>query len=199
MRLLKRDKNTTHYLPKEVSIVFEEYFGFPKQPLFGVVATICMDNGMTVPQVRTMRIYDFDQDGCPILLTHVLSHKWQELINHPYLSINMVSDNKLTQVIVCGKVQLDTPQTAPERAKRYWSLIRPDVKKIYCQDYAIGQAYRETQNLTIPLDAPNSLGIARLSPNFWEILKLNPEYVESNRNQFHLNNGEWQGRRIHVG
>lgn len=76
------------YLPIELVELFKDHFAYPEKPLFGSVATIQNNS----PRIRTMRIYEFNQDGCPILLTHTRSNKWKEFIKHPHVSINIVSE-----------------------------------------------------------------------------------------------------------
>ncbi len=184
------------YLPKELAELLKDRFSFPDKPLFGAVATI--QGGQ--PRVRTMRIYEFNQEGCPILLTHTGSGKWQEFLSQQQVSINIVSDNKLLQIIVSGRLLLETAESAPEKAKQYWNMVRADVRKIYDPNHKVGEAYHnEKVDLTIPNEAPNSFGIAYVVPTFWELLQLESEYTHSRRYQFHLKEGSWQKQRIHVG
>lgn len=181
-------------LPPELDVVLKEQFSFPEKHLYGSVATI----GNNHPRIRTMRIYAINH-GCLILITHVESNKWKELVHHPYLSINMVSENKLTQLIAFGSVILDTPKSASNMAKQYWNMLREDVKKIYDPRHAMGKSFCEVNNLAIPQDVPDTFGIASLNPSFWEILHLDSEYTKSRRYQFQVKNGAWQKQRINVG
>jgi hypothetical protein len=59
--------------------LFKEHFSFPDKPLFASVATLQNQH----PHIRTMRIYEFNQEGCPILLTHTGSNKQKDFLNHP--------------------------------------------------------------------------------------------------------------------
>lgn len=183
------------YLPIELAELFKDHFAYPEKPLFGSVATIQNHS----PRIRTMRIYEFNQAGCPILLTHTESNKWKEFINHPQTSINIVSETKLLQIIVSGHIVLDTSESAYEIAKRYWNMVRSDVKKIYDPKHKIEKTYYESDDLTIPQEPPNTFGIACVIPSFWEALHLESEYTKSHRYQFHLKEGSWQKQRIHVG
>lgn len=146
-----------------------------------------------------MRIYEFNQDGCPILLTHTGSNKWKEFVNHPQVSINIVNESKLLQIIVSGRLVLDTSESACELSKRYWNMVRSDVKKIYDPKHRIEEAYYESDDLAILQEIPNTFGIARVVPGFWETLHLENEYTKSHRYQFCLKEGSWQKQRIHVG
>ena len=183
------------YLPEEVHSVLKEHFFFPEKNLFGSVATV----QNTFPRIRTMRIYDIDKKGCPVLLTHVASNKWQEFIHNPCVAISMVSETKLVQILVQGKLQLDTPLSSQDKAKSYWVLVRPDVKKIYDPAHAVGVFFDTLNDLSIPNDPPETFGIACVIPEFWEILHLDPEYTHSSRCQLLLKQGAWKKQRIHVG
>jgi len=183
------------YLPVELAELFKDHFAYPEKPLFGSVATTQNQS----PRIRTMRIYEFNQDGCPILLTHTESNKWKEFRNHPQVSINIVSESKLLQIIISGHLILDTSKSACEIAKRYWKMVRLDVKKIYDPHHKIEEAYFESDDLLIPQELPNTFGIAHVIPDFWEALHLESEYTKSRRYQFHLKEGSWQKQRIHVG
>lgn len=185
----------TSYLPIELAELFKEHFDYPEKLLFGSVATI-QNN---YPRIRTMRIYEFNQDGCPILLTHTKSNKWKDFINHRQVSINIVSEGKLLQIIVSGHLVLDTSESAYETAKRYWNMVRSDVKKIYDPNHKIEEVYCESGNLIISEEPPNTFGIACVLPSFWEVLHLESEYTKSRRHQFHLKEGSWKKQRIHVG
>lgn len=193
--ILKVVMKPSFYLPTELVELFKEHFSFPDKPLFGSVATIQNQH----PCIRTMRIYELNHEGCPILLTHTGSNKWKEFVNHPQVSINIVSENKLLQIIVSGHLLLDTSESACEAAKRYWSMVRSDVKKIYDPAHKIEEIHFEASDLTIPQEVPDTFGIACVVPNFWETLHLENEYIKSHRYQFHLKEGSWQKQRIHVG
>lgn len=186
---------SSSYLPRELVELFKDHFSFPDKPLFGSVATIQNLH----PRIRMMRIYEFNPEGCPILLTHTGSNKWKEFINHPQISINIVSESKLLQIIVSGHLLLDTSESACEKAKRYWNMVRQDVKKIYDPTHKTEEVYVEPKDLTIPQAAPNTFGMVCVVPNFWETLHLESEYAKSYRYQFHLKDGFWQKQRIHVG
>lgn len=183
------------YLPTELAELFKEHFSFPDKPLFGSVATLQNQ----YPRIRTMRIYEFNQEGCPILLTHTGSNKWKDFLNQPQVSINIVSESKLQQIIVSGHLLLDTPKSAYDKAQRYWNMVRSDVKKIYDPAHRIEETYIESNELTVPQEAPNTFGIVSVIPNFWETLQLENEYVKSHRYQFHFKEDFWQKQRIHVG
>jgi len=130
-----------------------------------------------------MRIYEFNQEGCSIFLTHTGSNKWKAFLNHPQVSISIISESKLLQIIVSGHLLFDTSESACEKAQRYWSMMRSDVKKIYDPVHKIGEVYFEPNDLAIPHNAPNTFGIVCVVPNFWETLELENEYVKSHRCQ----------------
>lgn len=182
------------YLPIELVELFKDHFSFPEKPLFGSVSSIYEDH----PRIRTMRIYEFNQDGCPILLTHTGSNKWKEFMNQPQLSMNIVSESKLLQIIVSGSLFLDTSKSACEIAQQYWNMVRSDVKKIYDPSHKIQGIYSDSE-LTISQEVPNTFGIVRVVPTFWETLHLESEYTKSHRYQFRLEEGSWQKQRVHVG
>ncbi|MBS4168991.1 hypothetical protein [Parachlamydia sp. AcF125] len=185
----------TLYLPIELVELFKDLFAYPEKPLFGSVATIQNH----CPRIRTMRIYEFNQDGCPILLTHTGSNKWKEFVNQPQIFINIVNESKLLQIIVSVQLVLDTSESAYETAKRYWNMVRSDVKKIYDLKHKIEEAYCEFDDLIIPEETPNTFRIACAVPSFWEALHLESEYTKSHRYQFYLKEGSWLKQRIHVG
>jgi pyridoxine/pyridoxamine 5'-phosphate oxidase len=182
-------------LPTELAEVFQKQFSFPQKPLFGAVAT----HQATQPGIRTMRIYDFDREGCPILTTHTGSKKWGEFVSHPHVSIVLVSENQLVQVIVSGKLRLDTIHTARELATHYWDRVRPDVKKVYDASYRTGDDYQEIGPLFAPVDVPTSFGIVSVMPSFWELLHLESDYPLSQRYQFHRQGEGWAKRRVNLG
>jgi len=186
-------------VPFLILTTLKEKFAFPKQPLFGAVSTINMEGPILIPHVRIMRIYDFTEEGQLILLTHTESHKWSEFSHHPHISIAMVSENKLTQIIVNGKLELATIGTSREQAKHYWTMVRPDVKKIYDPSHKIGGPYQNASALQTPSIVPETFGIARITPSFFEILHLDSNYVESDRTQFQLKEGLWHRQRVAVG
>lgn len=181
------------YLPIELSLALKEHFFFPEKPLFGAVATVQQHT----PRIRTMRIYEIDGEGCPILLTHVASNKWKEFQESPQACINVVSENKLVQLIVQGHLQLKSAQN--DKALHYWNLVRPDVKKIYDPKHTVGAPFSQAEVLTIPESVPESFGMARLLPEFWELLLLASDYPNSERYQFKWRENRWQKQRIHVG
>jgi pyridoxine/pyridoxamine 5'-phosphate oxidase len=183
------------YLPAEIGLAFKQQFSFPQGYLFGSVATLSECH----PRVRMMRIYDFNHDGCPVLLTHTRSNKWKDFVNHAHVSINIVSENKLMQIIVFGALQLDTSLSAPAKARHYWNMVRPDVKKIYDSGHAIEEVYCGMKDLTIPQEAPDTFGMVCITPSFWEILHLDSDYTKSCRYQYHFTNGTWQKQRFNVG
>jgi len=183
------------YLPHELAKLFTKHFSFPENPLFGSVATIKND----FPRIRTMRIYEFDKKGCPILLTHTGSNKWKEFSQHRQVSVNIVSESKLLQVTVSGHLTLATTETDFEAAKHYWSMIRPDVKKIYDSRHKVGEAYSELSDLAISQEPPKTFGMAYIIPSFWETLHLEDEYAKSCRYQYRLNENTWERQRIQVG
>ncbi len=182
-------------LPAEVGLALREEFSFPVKHLFGAVATV-RDNH---PSVRTMRIYEVTPQGWPVLVTHTGSNKWKEFVQHPHASINLVSENKLVQLIVFGALRLDTIGSGFDRVNPYWKMVRPDVKKIYDPAYTLRDVYSEVEGLTIPRDAPDTFGVVHVIPSFWEVLHLGSEYTRSHRYQFHLSNGKWQKQRVPVG
>jgi hypothetical protein len=65
-------------------------------------------------------------------------------------------------------------------------LARADVKKIYDSAHKTEEIYFESNELTVPQEAPNTFGVVCIIPNFWETLQLENEYVKSHRYQFHL-------------
>jgi hypothetical protein len=146
-----------------------------------------------------MRIYEFNQEGCPILLTHTKSNKWTEFLNHPEISINMVSESRLVQIIVSGHLVVDTLESNDQAANQYWNRVRSDVKKIYDPRHRIEEVYFESDELIASEKTPDTFGVARLVPSFWETLHLDSEYTKSHRYQFFLKEGCWQKQRIHVG
>jgi len=183
------------YLPSELHTALQEHFSFPSKHIFGSVATY--DHAS--PHIRMMRIYDIDKEGAIVLLTHVNSGKWREFTHHPYVAINLVSENKLVQMITRGPLQLLTPQHNAKQLQPYWDMIRPDVKRIYHPDYQVSAPFTPTHHLSIPQELPITLGIARLVPDFWELLVLDSDYVNSQRYQFRKKEGQWQKQRITVG
>lgn len=183
------------YLPAEIQTTLKQRFYFPEQPLFGTVATLKAN----APQVRTMRVYDVDSHGSPILLTHTGSNKWEEWMRASSVAICMVSGDKLTQIVVRGEVILTTPAEVREQAQFYWDKVRSDVKKIYDPAYAVGELYRSVPLLKI-LERPSpTFGMVRILPSFWELLELDQEYVESKRYQFHVQGAAWECKRLNVG
>jgi pyridoxine/pyridoxamine 5'-phosphate oxidase len=184
---------TKRFLPLEVEKSLNSLYkdGF----LFGVVAS----SQGTAPNIRMMRIYAVNEEGCPILLTHMHSQKWKEFSKHPHVAVCMVSEDRLLQVLVRGSVELSTIQSAPDQAKHYWSLVRADVKKIYDPAHLVGEPYAPFPALKSPIEVPESFGILCIRPTFWEILSVNTEYTESHRIRFELKEGMWQKHRIFVG
>jgi hypothetical protein len=181
-------------LPAEIKIIFKEQFSFPERMLFGSVATLKAGE----PNIRFMRIYDINHEGCLILLTHTDSHKWKEFKKAPSVSVALLSENKQAQIIVRGAVKLDNPHTTPNAARKYWPLVRLDVKKIYDPSHLVEQPYSE-QKLQVPDQAPITFGIATLVPTFWEVLELTLDYTSSVRTQFRYEDGVWQKKRVNVG
>ena len=66
--------------------------------------------------------------GCPVLLTHIASSKWKEFSGCPYASICMVSESKLVQLVVRGKLTLETGRQML-KSGAYWERVRPDVRR----------------------------------------------------------------------
>ncbi|MCC5832080.1 MAG: pyridoxamine 5'-phosphate oxidase family protein [Chlamydiales bacterium] len=171
--------------PDNISLLFKEKFNFPANLLFGVVAT----QGMRV-NCRTMRIYDLDEQGRIILLTYTGTKKWEEMLKHPTVSICMVSDDKLTQLIASGNVVLETKRKAPEKAEYYWEQIREDVRINY--DPA-------DPPLKAPEKVPETSGIVTLHPDFWESLELAVPYTASRRVQYRLTPEGWTKEEARLG
>lgn len=179
----------------EIAQVFQKHFLFPHKPLFGAVATVCGDQ----PRVRTMRVYDFDQDGSLILTTHTDSNKWKDFTSTPKVSVVFVTENHQVQVIVNGNLRLETATSADTAIKEYWDQVRTDVKKIYDPHYVVGGVYQKGAQLCVPPTPPSTFGVASVIPTFWEILHLDSEYTHSQRYQFSLCQGNWQKQRVQVG
>lgn len=186
--------NQKLYLPFEIEEALDENFSFPKQPLFGSVATMNDQH----PRVRTMRIYAFNREGSLILLTDVRSNKWKEFATNPRVAISFLNDNKLFQVIVHGSVHLFTAESF-EQANEYWNMMRTDVKKSYDLAHIPEVLYHESHHLSATNEAPTTFGIVQVVPSFWEVLDLDREYTDCFRYQFHLNGNVWQKLRVNVG
>ncbi len=184
-----------HNGPPDIIRLFEEKFHFPKNPLFGSVAT-AKKGGMNC---RTMRIYDLDEKGRLILLSHTEANKWRELSANPEVAICIVSEDKLTQLIASGRAVLETKKQAPEKAAHYWSWIREDVKNLYDPAYAPDQTYSEHFPLEAPQEVPESSGIITIQPDFWESLELVVPYTESRRFHYNLSPSGWTKSRINLG
>jgi|GEM_PF-2849901 len=178
-----------------VNSILSKDFNFPNQPIFGAVSSVLMYNGLAIPHVRLMRIYDIDENGSPVLITHTGSHKWQEFASHPYISVVIVSDNKLRQLVVNGRLEL----SKREKAQEYWFSVRADVRKIYDPSYQIEGVYEACAHLKAPMDVPDTFGVVTLIPEFWEVLELSDDYLESNRVHFQWQAGKWDEQRVAVG
>lgn len=180
------------YLPHEIDNILKTVFNFPNSFLFGTVASV---EG-SAPKLRTMRIYALDAAGCPILLTHTQSAKWKEFQNNTHICICFLNENKTFQILLRGKVILET---SSEHRQEYWNLVRSDVKKIYDSRYVLNAPYQPLGPLTILKEPPETFGIAKVMPSFWEVIEFKADYVESPRYQFSINQGDWEKQRIHVG
>ncbi len=179
-------------VPEAIKTCFREKFGFPDAPLIGQVATVTPDG----PTIRSMRMYQFNEAGQLIFMSHRHSHKWRQLVQDPKLAICFVSSDLLTQVTVKGDVTLK--QGTPD-LQSYWENVRLDVRKIY-DNYDVEGPFTGVKDLTPPKLCPDSFGLILVNPTKWELLELSPsDYPASNRTVFHLEHGKWSDQRVNVG
>lgn len=183
------------YCPHHIVRLLEEKYNFPSYPLFGVVATRTNEG----VNCRTMRIYDLDEQGRLILLTHTGTKKWKEMRACPVLSICLVSNDKLTQVIVSGNVTLETKKEAPQKAERYWGQIREDVKMNYDPVRAPDLPFGEYPHLKAPDEVPETSGIVTVHPDFWESLELVLPYTASSRFHYRPAPQGWTKEKMNLG
>lgn len=165
--------------PQEIQCALREKFHFPTDILAGVVST----NGKEGISSRMMRVYDIDEKGCPILLTHTGTKKWEEIKNSPSVSLCFVSEDKLFQVLLRGSANLVASR---EEASPYWETIRPDVQDYYLKGATTDHAI------------PDTLGVIKIEPTFWETLELVIPYSESVRFQFLPSPSGWVKKQVPI-
>lgn len=166
-------------VPKDIEASFSKTFGFPKVPLMGQVATSTSKG----PEIRTMRLYDIRSTGELVFLSHRISYKWQQLEQDPHLAICFLSSDLLTQVTLQGKATLTTE--LPER-EEYWEKMRPDVRKVYCDD-------------NVNSNPPSTFGVILVDPFKWELLELAPnDYPASHRVIYEGDKGKWLEKKVEM-
>jgi len=182
-------------IPDKIKTSLYEDFGYPDHPLMGQFATIVDD----APDLRTMRMFEFNERGCPIFLSHIGSLKWSQLRKNPKIAICFLNRNMTVQIVLRGRVTLIAGESDCIQLQQYWDKVRVDIKKIY-DEYDVEGPFIERSNLAPPTDVPIQFGMIVVEPVHWEILKLAPmDYPNSQRIQYFYEGDQWNGQRVNVG
>jgi len=180
-------------IPQEVASSLETDFKLEDSVIFCQVSTIA--NGM--PHVRTVRLYGIENEYGLIFLTRTTSRKWQDLTSHPHLAICILHPGIHIQLQAECTTRLVYSDNNPQLFKKYWSMVKMDVKKIYHDDYVPNVDYQQGKETDIPTVIPHSFGMIMAMPHHWEYLLVNDNYPDSIRYQFNKNTqGEWVKLRL---
>lgn len=176
-------------IPKEILKSLREDFGFPDQPLMGQVATVVRN----APDIRTMRIYDLSESGCPILLSHKRTKKWGQFVENSNVAICFLNQQMSVQIVMRGKV------TLTDGNSQYWDKMRADIKKIY-DGYDVEDYFSKSPDLEPPVDVSVHFGLIKVVPIHWEVLFLaSMDYPNSRRILYSYYEGQWTSQRVNVG
>ncbi len=166
--------------PSEIISVLENDFKFQNNLIFCQMSTVRNDT----PHIRTVRLYGIEDQLGLIFFTRKTSKKWQDLSHNSRLAICLLHPEYRIQLQAECTAKLIGVNDNPVLFKKYWSMIRDDVKKIYHDDYVPNLDYQQRKETEIPSSIPDSGGIIMASPHYWEYLFVNDNYPESIRYQF---------------
>lgn len=180
-------------IPKEMASSLETDFKLKDSIIFCQVSTIA--NGM--PHIRTVRLYGIENEYGLIFLTRTTSRKWQDLKHHPHLAVCILHPETRIQLQAECTTTLICSDNNPQLVKKYWSMVRMDVKKIYHDDYVPNVDYQQRKETDVPPVIPTSFGMIMAMPHQWEYLLVNDNYPDSIRYQFNKNTQEkWVKLRL---
>lgn len=149
--------------------------------------------------VCTMRLYGIEENYGLIFTTRNFSRKWSNLIENPNAAICILHPGYQLQLQIECSVKLLTSDDEPNIRKKYWSRVRPDVKKIYHAQYLPNIEYRHQPEIDAPIEAPKHFGIIAAIPYSFEYLFINEDYQNSIRYHYSKNmNENWSRRRLTV-
>lgn len=181
-------------IPQTVENLLKKRFNYPDRMIFAQVATLS-ENG---PDLRTMGLFNIDDEGRLIFLTNTFSHKWTQISSHPKISVLLLNPEQNVQIIARGLAETMTPLTAPELSAFYWNLTPEGAKQTYAlQDPE--NKYVPIIGKTTPSHPPKNFGIIRITPTIWEFLEMDLEnYPASPRFRYIKTNTTWQEKRLNA-
>lgn len=131
--------------------------------------------------IRTMRLFEYNNDSSLIFLTNTQSRKWQNLKADNNIAALFLDLSNNLQICVSGIAKLYSGKEEPLLALKYWAKIpRPARKTFFDALYADWE------------DAPDNFGIIMMIPHLWEVLEINiKDYKSSKCLRYALKNNAW--------
>jgi hypothetical protein len=123
-----------------------------------------------------MKLYDLTQDGFCILLSHIDTQKWRDLLISPYVAL-LFMNYDFGQIVVEGMTQLKTKKN--KEIRHYWECMPEHFQRIYTS--FPGE------------EIPDTFGVIYVQPLSWEMLEINKvDFNKSIRKKFFYENGSWK-------
>ncbi|MBA2653390.1 MAG: pyridoxamine 5'-phosphate oxidase family protein [Tatlockia sp.] len=154
------------------------WFNFPKDKLFCQVASL-KDR---TPQIRTMALYDFTQQGSLVFITDTSSPKWEQLSACDEVSVCMLNP-VLGQILAEGRAQLHTSQTNLPMVTLYWENYLDQ----YWRNF-----YQKNESSKVLNSIPTAFGIVKIEPKSLELLTINSEdFLRGSREKYEKQGSLW--------
>lgn len=180
-------------IPKQVETLLYKHFGYPKI-IISQVATISKFGS----DIRSMGLFNIDDEGRMIFLTNQGSHKWSQLLANPSISILMLNAKQDVQIIARGRAELLTHDSNPSLIEKYWIVTPQQAKVTYLHQDPEGE-FDSLNNYPTTINLPQNFGVIQITPQFWETLVIDPEtYHASNRFIFERKQNGWKEKRLNA-
>lgn len=180
-------------IPNEVEKLLTDKFEYPKI-IIAQVATLS-SNGS---DIRSMGLFNIDDEGRMIFLTNRGSNKWTQLSIQPSISILMLNDKKDVQIIAKGQAELLTLDSHRDLLEHYWLRTPPQAQFTYLHQHPEGEYI--PLNGTVDTKTPHkNFGVIRVTPMIWEILVFDADnYHSSFRCRYEKNDNNWTETRLNA-
>lgn len=181
-------------VPQQIKILLKTRFDYPSHIIIAQVATLS-DSG---PDLRSMGLFDIDEQGRLIFLTNTFSHKWTQLSSRPEISVLLLNLQQDTQIIGRGYAELLTKDSSPDLSELYWHRVPEGAKQTYAHENP-ENSYTELNTSFKISTPPKNFGIIRIAPKIWEFLDMDIQnYPASYRVRYEWNKTKWEETRLNA-
>lgn len=164
-------------MPQAIKEYFSRASNLQDIPMYAQIATHAPDE----LSIRTMRLFEYENDGSLVFLTNTQSRKWQNLKIDNKIAALFLDLPHNVQICASGIAKLYSGKEEPLLGLKYWAKIPRDARKTY-----FDMLYADLET------APDNFGIIILTPHLWEILEINSQdYKMSKRIRYVLKENIW--------